>query len=71
MKRIMKNWKTLFTVCFIFGLVGCSATPGEYNFAEKVCEQNGGVRIIWIVGNRLDVDCKNGANFDVPKVMAD
>jgi hypothetical protein len=45
MKRLAKNWKLLFTVCLIFGLVGCAdrgnMTREETIAAVKQCEDAG------------------------------
>ena len=41
MKRLAKNVTALITVCFILGLVGCTAHPVPKE-AFKYCHDNGG-----------------------------
>ena len=32
MKNLVKNWKTLITVCFIIGLVGCNSCEDRFTY---------------------------------------
>lgn len=52
---------------FILFVLGCSITPEEYNKAEELCKNNGGVSQIYL-GLETHIYCKNGAKFLTNKI---
>lgn len=77
MNKLAKNWKTLFTVCLIFGLVGCS---GECRYvddckmpnkkavfrADKICDDHMGIdKISWGAHESTKVFCQDGHSEDL------
>lgn len=56
--------KTVFAICLIFGLVGCTISSKDINKGLEKCEKNGGLKELHYDGpSNLTAYCNNGAKF--------
>ena len=61
----------LMALCVVL-LSSCNGFPVSHRTigkANELCENNGGLLYIWVMLETATVHCKNGAMFDIKKII--
>jgi hypothetical protein len=60
----------LMSLCVVLlsSCTGSSLNPRTINKANELCENNDGLFYIWVLTGRIEVNCKNGAKFEIKKI---